>query len=298
MTSEKFCLKWNDFESNISVSFKSIREDKELFDVTLACDDNQIQAHKLILSACSPFFRDVFRRNPHQHPLLYLRGIKYRDIESILQFMYHGEVNVAQEDLNNFLSISEELRVKGLTQGKDEKTDPVKQPSPSVSSVPRQAQSNKSSVRSVTERMQYQEEEDEIEEIIPIKSEPVPSHESLGQAVTQVDVNPPGGYDENYEEYAAYDEANYTVDATEGNKGSEFQCIEDFDRLIVKDGPDKVCSLCGVFRNKTITNVRCHIEAKHFHGLFSYTCDRCDKVCKTKFAFSQHLRNCQRNELI
>ena len=219
MTSEKFCLKWNDFESNISVSFKSIREDKELFDVTLACDDNQIQAHKLILSACSPFFRDVFRRNPHQHPLLYLRGIKYRDIESILQFMYHGEVNVAQEDLNNFLSISEELRVKGLTQGKDEKTDPVKQPSPSVSSVPRQAQSNKSSVRAVTERMQYQEEEDEIEEIIPIKSEPVSSHESLGQAVTQVDVNPPGAYDENYEEYAAYDEANYTVDATEGNKG-------------------------------------------------------------------------------
>ena len=219
MTSEKFCLKWNDFESNISVSFKSIREDKELFDVTLACDDNQIQAHKLILSACSPFFRDVFRRNPHQHPLLYLRGIKYRDIESILQFMYHGEVNVAQEDLNNFLSISEELRVKGLTQGKDEKTDPVKQPSPSVSSVPRQAQSNKSSVRSVTERMQYQEEEDEIEEIIPIKSEPVSSHESLGQAVTQVDVNPPGAYDENYEEYAAYDEANYTVDATDGNKG-------------------------------------------------------------------------------
>ena len=61
--------------------------------------------------------------------------------------------------------------------------------------------------------------EDEIEEIIPIKSEPVPSHESLGQAVTQVDVNPPGGYDENYEEYTAYDEANYTVDATEGNKG-------------------------------------------------------------------------------
>ena len=216
MTSEKFCLKWNDFESNISVSFKSIREDKELFDVTLACDDNQIQAHKLILSACSPFFRDVFRRNPHQHPLLYLRGIKYRDIESILQFMYHGEVNVAQEDLNNFLSISEELRVKGLTQGKDEKTDPVKQPSPSVSSIPRQTQSNKSSVRSVTERMQYQEEEDEIEEI---KSEPVTSHESLGQAVTQVDVNPPGAYDENYEEYAAYDEANYTVDATEGNKG-------------------------------------------------------------------------------
>ena len=123
MSSEKFCLKWNDFERNISLSFREIREENDFFDVTLACDDEQIRAHKLILSACSPFFKDVLRKNPHHHPLLYLRGIKFRDIQSILQFMYHGEVNVAQEDLNSFLSISEELKVKGLTQGKNGKSD-------------------------------------------------------------------------------------------------------------------------------------------------------------------------------
>ena len=57
MGSEKFCLHWNDFESNISSSFRELRDDKDFFDVTLACDDEQIHAHKVILSACSPFFQ-------------------------------------------------------------------------------------------------------------------------------------------------------------------------------------------------------------------------------------------------
>merc|ERR1712071_576049 len=108
--------RWNDFESNISVAFRELREDKDFFDVTLACDDDQIQAHKVILSACSPFFRTILKRNRHEHPLLYLKGVKYIDLVSVLNFMYHGEVNVAQEELNSFLAIAEELKVKGLTQ--------------------------------------------------------------------------------------------------------------------------------------------------------------------------------------
>ena len=94
-TTEKFCLRWNDFESNISKSFREIREDKDLFDCTLSCGSKQVQAHKLILSACSPFFKAVFKQNPHNHPLLYLKGISYDDLQAILQFMYHGEVNVS-----------------------------------------------------------------------------------------------------------------------------------------------------------------------------------------------------------
>ena len=66
MSSEKFCLKWNDFETNISAAFRDLREEKDFFDVTLACEDNQIEAHKVILSACSTFFRNILKRNPHQ----------------------------------------------------------------------------------------------------------------------------------------------------------------------------------------------------------------------------------------
>jgi len=111
MASEKFCLRWNDFEQNISVAFRELRDDKDFFDVTLACDDEQIEAHKVILSACSPFFRRILRKNSHAHPLLYLKGVKFNDLQSVLNFMYHGEVNVAQEELNSFLSVAEELHV-------------------------------------------------------------------------------------------------------------------------------------------------------------------------------------------
>ena len=118
MGSEKFCLRWNDFESNISLAFRELRDEKDFFDVTIACEDEQVNAHKVILSACSPFFRDILRRNPHQHPLLYLSGVKLVDLQSVLNFMYHGEVSVAQEELNTFLAVAEDLKVKGLTQGK------------------------------------------------------------------------------------------------------------------------------------------------------------------------------------
>ena len=114
---EKFCLRWNDFETNVSQAFRELREEKDFFDVTLACEDDQVSAHKVILSACSPFFRNILRKNPHQHPLLYMKGVKYQEMLAVLNFMYMGEVNVAQEDLNSFLAVAEDLKVKGLTQG-------------------------------------------------------------------------------------------------------------------------------------------------------------------------------------
>eukprot|EP00091_Calanus_sinicus_P016476 TRINITY_DN35856_c0_g1_i1.p1 TRINITY_DN35856_c0_g1~~TRINITY_DN35856_c0_g1_i1.p1 ORF type:complete len:104 (-),score=12.32 TRINITY_DN35856_c0_g1_i1:142-453(-) len=102
MEPEKFCLRWNNFKSSISESFQNLREEKDFFDVTLACEDDQIQAHKVILSACSPFFRNILRRNPHQHPLLYLKEVKYKELLAVVNFMYLGEVSVAQDELNFF----------------------------------------------------------------------------------------------------------------------------------------------------------------------------------------------------
>ena len=76
-----------------------------------------MQAHKVILAACSPFFRRILNRNPHANPLIYLKGVDYNSLQSILNFMYHGEVHIAQEDLNAFLRAAQELAVKGLTDG-------------------------------------------------------------------------------------------------------------------------------------------------------------------------------------
>lgn len=121
MTStEKFCLKWNDFHVNIGTALQEIRYEHEFFDVTLASGNEQIQAHKVILSACSPFFRSVLKKNKHDHPLVYLKGVKFAELLSILNFMYNGEVNIAQDDLSSFLAVAEDLKIKGLSQNVEE----------------------------------------------------------------------------------------------------------------------------------------------------------------------------------
>ena len=123
-STENFCLRWNDFESNVSGAFRDLRAEADFFDVTLSCTDSNgrsLQAHKVILSACSSFFKGLLRQQQanhisHPNPFIYLRGVTFSDLSSVLDFMYHGEVNVAQEDLNSFLSVAEELQIKGLTQ--------------------------------------------------------------------------------------------------------------------------------------------------------------------------------------
>ena len=117
-SSDKFCLRWNSFESNISSSFQELRNDSEFFDVTLCCDNGVdiVQAHKVILAACSPFFRKILSHQKSQpNPLLYLKGICLEDLQAALEFMYHGEVNLSQDSLNNFLAVAAELAIKGLS---------------------------------------------------------------------------------------------------------------------------------------------------------------------------------------
>jgi len=116
MGTEQFCLRWNDFHSNITSAFAEIRDHDDFLDVTLVCEGETVKAHKLVLSACSPLFRLMLKKNSHPQPMIFLRGIRHPDMVSILNFMYNGEVNVNQEDLQNFLAAAEELKIKGLSQ--------------------------------------------------------------------------------------------------------------------------------------------------------------------------------------
>ena len=135
-TSEKFCLKWNDFQQNINTAFVALRKDVEFTDVTLACEDgNQVEVHKVVLAALSPFFHNLLKRNKHVHPLIYMRGMKFEDLLTIVDFLYYGEANIYQENLDTFLTIAEELDLKGLNggaggsdEGEGEKEDPSKHP--------------------------------------------------------------------------------------------------------------------------------------------------------------------------
>ena len=120
--SEKFCLKWNDFQQNMVDSFKDLKSNTEFSDVTLVSDENQfIEAHRIILKACSPFFNKLLTQNKHSHPMIYMRGLKAKDLTAIVDFIYHGEANIYQEDLDGFLALAEQLQLKGLARSKSEK---------------------------------------------------------------------------------------------------------------------------------------------------------------------------------
>ena len=202
MSSEKFCLRWNDFSSQLSGSFKEIRDKKDFFDVTLVSDQDQVEAHKVIISACSPFFRDILSRNPHHHPLLYLRGVKHRELQSVLDFIYHGEVNIAQDDLNSFLLVAEELQVKGLTQSQSE--SPGKKFGDQSRGEKRELTSSAARTKSKEIRSQPPPQsapaEEDIQEIVPIKTENTSSKSDYYENDQQVAQYEEEAYD-NYQDY-------------------------------------------------------------------------------------------------
>ena len=111
----KWCTKCNEFDTNIREYLRILREDQRFFDVTLVTDDGQhIQAHKIILSAGSNFFSDIFLRSNQTNMLIYLKGINSAQLKHLLDFIYNREASVGQDELKGFLETGKELQVKGL----------------------------------------------------------------------------------------------------------------------------------------------------------------------------------------
>jgi len=317
MGSEKFCLSWNDFESNISLSFRELRDEKDFFDVTLSCGDEQIQAHKLILSACSPFFRSVLKKNVHQHPLLYLKGVKFSDLQAVLNFMYHGEVNVAQEELNSFLAVAEDLKVKGLTQNNQ---PPQQKTSQSALSLPKpRPPPEREPVPTTPKRPRPlaipNNHDDDIQEVVPVKSEPREAPPPT-QAVTQ-DMYSQGSQEispmddslayqqeDSYEEFGGY-EADQSYEGSlvetgleqihqDPSKGQkvEFEAFMQANATLI-DGGKWSCFLCGKITSH-IGNMRQHFETYHYKTSDTYSCKLCGKQCPTKNALACHKVKCRR----
>ncbi|XP_030369470.1 protein tramtrack, alpha isoform isoform X1 [Scaptodrosophila lebanonensis] len=121
MASQRFCLRWNNHQSNLLSVFDQLLHAETFTDVTLAVEGQYLKAHKMVLSACSPYFNALFVNHPEKHPIVILKDVPYSDMKSLLDFMYRGEVSVDQERLTAFLRVAESLRIKGLTEVNDDK---------------------------------------------------------------------------------------------------------------------------------------------------------------------------------
>merc|ERR1719186_2411349 len=299
-SSEKFCLKWNEFEANIGIAFRELREDKDFFDVTLACDDEQIQAHKVILSACSPFFRKVLKRNRHEHPLLYLKGVKYRDITALLNFMYHGQVNVAQEELDSFLTIAEDLQIKGLTQNTtkgEENTKEVKEEKviaktrnipPQTAAIPTPAKSKRLRPLPVfgppENHKKPRFEDDDIQEIIPVKVE----HSAIANTVKDITASTEVGLVQNYdlEQVAANDSYDVSVNYEEYNIEQEPGDGTTFDASLISNSLAE-----GQFDLKTVLE-KFTKKIINRDGNYLWQCKSCQRIYKRKSHLIEHVESC------
>jgi hypothetical protein len=121
---QQYCLRWNNHQHNLLSVFESLLRSEAFVDVTLACDGFQLKAHKMVLSACSPYFQALLYNTQDRHPIVLMRDVRLHEMRALLDFMYKGEVSVDQENLSSLLKVAEGLQIKGLAEvgGNETKT--------------------------------------------------------------------------------------------------------------------------------------------------------------------------------
>jgi len=305
MAREELCVQWNDFESNISVAFRELREAKELFNVTLACDEDQIQAHKVVLAACSPLFRSILQRNPHDHPLLYFNDVKLSNLRLVLDFMYNGEVKVAEEELISFLAVAGELKVKGLTENllgpkKESVFDapPSKPVAPCLlEERPPSRKPPPTSVLQLKRQSLLIPQNDTTQDFVSVKLEPceappLEQHQAHPTTFQSSNGEYGAGNQEHYEDDGQYDGEGYIAqhdgEIDGGFDPSLVNCYEDLLKYVVRTEEGYTCS-CGSFSpNSSKIAVQYHLESAHFPGHFLWNCSTCGKKEKNKRALIRH----------
>ena len=249
--SEKLCLQWNDFKENVNSAFGKLRNDKEFTDVTLVCEDGQqMEAHKVIIASSSPFFEKILQKSKHPHPLIYLKGFQSKDFASILDFLYFGEANVYQEDLDPFLTIAEEIELKGLTGQTSsellEEQEKQKCPEPKItkelfttSSIGKRDLINSSK-----------------ELAIPNQSDTDLMNQALDEKVKSM-----------------------------MEKGERMIPDGKHPNGTPKQQTSLICKVCG--KEGHPSQIRNHIESNHLEGV-SIPCDHCGKICPTRHSLTKH----------
>ena len=258
--SEKLCLKWNDFQENVKSTFWSLREDNEFADVTLACGDGQqIEAHKVILAASSPFYQNLLRRNRNPHPLIYMRGMKSENLQAVVDFLYCGEANLFQENLDSFLAIAEELQLKGLVGQTEDAEKRTTESNYTNQMDPKPFHEREKSIL-VNEQIQTNLE--------PKLDKQPPNNNVQGNHERRVSIPNfvSGAFQELDEKVKSLMEISQNLDPRGKQRA-------------------KICKVCG--KEGDGTTIRDHIEANHLKGV-SLPCNVCGKTFRSKIKLKLH----------
>ena len=257
MESEKFCLSWNDFQATVSNSFKTFQKDGDFHDVTLVTEDmKQLKAHKVILSACSEFFKTILKANAHSHPLIYLNGVDSTNMQFILDYMYRGEVSIYQDQLDVFLSMAQTMNVAGLIGNQEQSDDDGLTPIKTIKSG------------TLSEKPLF------------------PKPKQVFNIKTPLPETPQQNVEETLNELQL---------STALSKTSETFPLADMSEIDSKleELTDRIngvwtCKSCGKTAKRKL-HLHWHIES-HF-GDLSLPCGHCDRTFRSKRSFEQHMKN-------
>jgi len=300
-SNEEICLHWNDFNINIRNAFRDLKEDKDFADVTLVCGDGQTDAHKVILSAGSTFFQKILKSNPHSKHLVYLKGVKFRELEFVLSFMYKGEATVAMADVSSFLAVAEDLEVKGLSKEymsdgtSDRFGHQIQSPGPaSLSSFPPTTKLN--------------QQQTPANNNIKAEAQPIKAEEQLGQMGGLMESGQAEASQDDYnqnEDYNQYQDDQYQ-DAEKGDSerkkkgrprasagpvpGINWEDLEQYTVHLsgnATKGKHQCVECDRILSSKQ--NVLQHIMAHHFPaGTFEFNCDDCNEKFDTPQKLASH----------
>ena len=208
-----------------------------------------MKAHKVILASSSPVFGNILKRYKHVHPLLYMRGMKSKDLLAILDFLYCGETNVNQENLDSFLAIAEELELKGLM-GKSNQREQEIPTKPSEVPVAKNV---------------ALKDETRMKKSTPMLSPRSSSRDSQVQTVAVANER-----SANIQELDEQVSSLMTKSSMKSNRGK----------------PLYVCNVCR--KEAEHMNMKNHIEANHLEGI-SVPCNFCDKIFRSRSSKAVHV---------
>ena len=263
MTTKMFSLKWKNFKENIISNFLSLRNDTDFNDVTLVCEENnQVEAHKVILAASSSFFKNILKRNKHSHPLIYMKGMQYEDLLALLEFMYQGETHIYHENIDSFLRIAEDLGLNGLAG----ETNYYKEEYRPDLSPP-----FKTSRKKVARKSKI--------------------YDTPQQPVLDINIQPQepsfitSSQNKDFIPNETFSLAEENTDAIKIETTENF--METVSSMIIKTNETWTCNLCGKVSNDR-SNLRKHVETIHTQGL-TFSCKSCDKLFRSRKRVYHHM---------
>jgi len=297
-------LTWQEFQNSTSKAFQNLQGDENFADVTLVSGGGkQMKVHKVILSSCSPFFKNILIQNPHQHPLIYLKGVDKETLKSLMKFIYSGEVEIPSEGIVKFLEAANDLEIDGLLQkfpidpqkrkkNEDERSDC--NDGDDDYGVKEEIKDNNAMYHEVFDSQGGDDENLDTDDMT------AKALDALGEQDGQ-DEQQGGSSVVSYDNYSQIEPIQYMTEYGDGEIEDQDQG-EEVDHSYLEEKLDALterrsgiwhCLECGKTDDKRF-HLRRHAET-HLKG-FSHSCPVCTKSFKTRANMKQHVFNSHKTE--